>query len=983
MSRKLHIDAIDNLELFLLNLRYKEGRMVEVEGNKPLLLNDPSVAYIVYSGVVDLFSVQTRGDEIIGHNNHLFRGRVGQLIMGVGQELHGGLNIRVSGMPGTRLIRLQKARLIALAQELEYSDLVIAMLNDWVIGLSSGVSNESLPKVYQLLESNQQVTVEIDHVVVPKKEVLWTQAEGGHLQLFNQQSLAWRNGAGHVPISPQAWATAEAQSTLDVIDTATFLQNDPEWKAVDQFHKLMMVAIALNRKREHLSDLERLQKKTEIEQEVMHQSLSHLTSPLQTSGLLASSVGHAYVGEQESLFTACRLVCDKLGVTLDAPPPVEEKLLLGKALQRILNHANLESRDVALRGVWWKDDHGALLGFLERGQKPVALLFDGRGYILVNPETNEKLRVDAQIAKEVMPMGYTFYTPFPNRALSLFDVLKYGFGGSRRDIISILGISLAISLLGLLPPIATGWLFNSVIPAAQVGLLWQIGAGLIVMSLAGAALRVARGIGFLRVQTRLDLNVQAALWNRLLNLPMSFFRDYTAGDLGTRAMGISSIRRALSGYVVTTIITSIFSVTNLILLFSYSGRLAVAAVGLVALSLVVTVVLCGLYLKYQRLSADIQGAVSGTVLQLLTGIVKIRIAGAENHAFHRWSNHFTEQKSVDYRGRLITNALSAYNGAAPLIASILIFSVIALASQAQLSTGDFLAFNLAFVQFMSAWVMLGGIMLSILPLIPMWDRLKPILDTLSEVSDDKEEVGELAGGIEVNHLTFGYGERGPTVLNDVTLTIEPGEFVAFVGPSGSGKSTLLRLLLGFETPDSGGVYYDEQDLNDLNVRSLRRQIGVVLQNATLMPQDIYANIVGTSPDHTLEDAWEAAELSGLADDIRQLPMGMNTVISERGGNFSGGQRQRLLIARALVTRPRVVFFDEATSALDNRTQTIVSESLERMKATRVVIAHRLSTIINADRIFVFDSGRIVQQGTYQELLDQEGPFAELAQRQMA
>lgn len=299
-----------------------------------------------------------------------------------------------------------------------------------------------------------------------------------------------------------------------------------------------------------------------------------------------------------------------------------------------------------------------------------------------------------------------------------------------------------------------------------------------------------------------------------------------------------------------------------------------------------------------------------------------------------------------------------------------------------MSIGDFLAFNMAFIQFFSAWFMLGSILVYVLNVIPAYERLQPILEAQPEVDETKLDPGELSGEIEVSHVSFRYKEKSALVLKDVSLHIKPGEFIAFVGPSGSGKSTMLRLLLGFAKAESGGVYYDNQDLADLDLQAVRYQIGVVLQNATLLSGDIYSNLIGTSSNLTVEDAWEAVRSAGFEEDIKNMPMGMHTIVSERGGNFSGGQRQRLLIARSMIKKPRILLFDEATSALDNRTQDIVSRSLEGLNATRVVIAHRLSTIINADRIYVFEKGEIVQVGTYNELVNQPGPLAELARRQI-
>jgi ATP-binding cassette subfamily C protein len=300
----------------------------------------------------------------------------------------------------------------------------------------------------------------------------------------------------------------------------------------------------------------------------------------------------------------------------------------------------------------------------------------------------------------------------------------------------------------------------------------------------------------------------------------------------------------------------------------------------------------------------------------------------------------------------------------------------------RLSTGSFLAFNAAFVQFLTNAIALGAAFTAVLQVVPTYERVKPLLQALPEVDDAKSDPGELGGSIEVSHVSFRYTENGPLVLSDVSLTVNPNEFVAFVGPSGSGKSTILRLLLGFEKPEAGAILYDGHDLSGLDVRSVRRQIGVVLQSGKVMTADIYTNIVGAS-GLSIEDAWEAARMAGFDEDLKYMPMGMQTLVNEGGSTLSGGQRQRLLIARAIATKPRMIFFDEATSALDNRTQEIISRSLESLAATKVVIAHRLSTIMKADHIYVVEKGQIVQHGAYQELINQTGLFADLAQRQIA
>jgi ATP-binding cassette subfamily C protein len=359
--------------------------------------------------------------------------------------------------------------------------------------------------------------------------------------------------------------------------------------------------------------------------------------------------------------------------------------------------------------------------------------------------------------------------------------------------------------------------------------------------------------------------------------------------------------------------------------------------------------------------------------------VRLRVAGAEARAFAVWAERFAQQRRWAYQTRTISNSLAVFNAAFPTLALISVFGVIA-ASPTKPSTGAVLAMVAAFGGLLAALSSLSVNALMVVRVMPLLENIRPILETPPEVKPEKIHPGQLNGVVEVRQVTFRYTVHGPIILDTVSVEAKPGELIALVGPSGSGKSTLLRLLLGFETPASGAIYYDDQDLAELDLSALRRQIGVVLQNSTLLPGDIFSNIVGASA-LPLEAAWEAARRAGLEADIRQLPMGMHTIISEGGKTFSAGQRQRLMIARAIVNRPRLLFLDEATSALDNPTQASVVQGLETLQATRIVIAHRLSTVMRADRLYVFERGRVVQSGTYAELAEAAGPFRDLIRRQ--
>lgn len=649
----------------------------------------------------------------------------------------------------------------------------------------------------------------------------------------------------------------------------------------------------------------------------------------------------------------------------------------------LARYSGFRVREVMLKANWYKRDSGPMIGFYEEGMQPVCLLQSGsRAYEIFDPLTGKSREVTEDESLKLLPTAFSFYKPFDSKPIGFMDICRMIMGESTVDIIMVGVLGTMVGLIGLATPVVTGVIFDSIIPEAARSQMGQIFLILLALAFSTSFFELAKGFSLVRIQGKVNHTVQSALWDRLLGLPVPFFRNYSSGDLAKRSLGITTIIDMIAGIVLNTVLSSIFSVFNLCLLFYYNYGLALIAVALTLVTLFCTLCINLIQLKQQRESIRLDNKNAGFLFQLINGVAKVKMTGSQKRAFVKWSDLFSKKRKAGFSAGVAQNALTSFNSVFPLLTSMTLFSWMIFYMSKPMSTGAFLAFISAFGSFQTALLNMTGVFTSSLSIIPIYEGLKPILETQPENDQQKAPPGRLTGDIEVVHVNFRYGEDLPLVLNDVSITAKPGEFIAIVGGSGSGKSTLLRLLIGFEKPESGTIYYDKQDLDTIDILESRRQFGVAMQNGMLTQGSIYENIVGQS-NLTIEDAWDAAAMAGVADDIKAMPMGMHTVLPAGGGVLSGGQRQRIVIARSIVKKPKILFFDEATSALDNKTQAEVSKSLESLKVTRIVIAHRLSTIINADRIYVMDKGQVVQSGSYEMLVAQEGLFKELAARQIA
>jgi ATP-binding cassette subfamily C protein len=771
--------------------------------------------------------------------------------------------------------------------------------------------------------------------------------------------------------------------TLPILDISTIQSWDTQaQETLANFYTECLRCLEQLEQQKYTEELAQFTERERLNRQLAEGALGELASVLKPQEA-------AFFQEGTPLLIAAGAVGRALGITIRPPARSEDLKRVKDPLEAIARASRIRMRRVLLSDNWWKKDCGALLAYTNEQNLPVALLpVAAANYEIFDPVERTRTPVNVRTAQLLAPVAYMFYRSLPDRDLKPSDLLQFALKGRTRNLFLILLTGIAATLLGMLTPQVTAILIDNAIPDADRGLLVQIGLGLLAASFGTAIFQLAQGFATLKLETVSDSDTQAAVWDRLLNLRVSFFRQYSTGDLESRVSSISQIRSQLSGTTLRTLFTSFFSLLNLCLLFFYSLQLALVAVGVALVAIIVTTISGVVTRRKIRPLQELGGEIFGLMVQLIGGVSKLRVAGAEDRAFAYWAKKYSQQLKLMLSTQLIEDIVATFNVMLPTVSSIVIFWLAStFLGQFQtkgegLSTGTFLAFNTAFSTFIGGATSLSNTVIKVLEIAILWERAKPILEAKPEVDHKQADPGRLSGRLRLDHLTFRYRKDGSLNLDDVTIQAEAGEFIALVGPSGSGKSTIIRLLLGFETPEQGTIYYDGQDLSGLDISAVRRQLGVVLQNGRINNASVFENI-SSNALITMDEAWEAARMAGFAEDIQAMPMGMHTVISEGGTNLSGGQRQRLLISRALVLKPRILLFDEATSALDNRTQAIVSESLERLQVTRLVIAHRLSTIRNADHIYVIEAGRVVQQGTFEQLSNQQGLFTKLMARQMA
>ncbi|MCI3242247.1 NHLP bacteriocin export ABC transporter permease/ATPase subunit [Streptomyces spinosisporus] len=921
------------------------GSRIDCTGLNRLDLEGPQVLWLVVSGSLDLFAVDAVQQ---GHWHHLGRLEPGSLLLGPVPGPQHTLVARPLRDCVVHRIGLRELYQPANTQTWSYDEYgnpqyVPPQTSPLEYALALGVGR-SLSILFQAPMANDRAAELTDD------DVFWMQVPPGSVQYG---SLYGAEAAADLLMDPAVWQSM-----------------------VDQEYRLLTT---LDR---WIEQLERTHETRTAAGIKAGEAVRAQADRTLLASIGKSSSKRTTAADADASYAACKLVADAAGIELAEPAQSGTGNDRLDPVELVAIASRVRTRAVRLEGRWWRDNVGPLVGHRALSGAPVALLWRRGGYVAVHPATGRETPIEKANAEEFEPRAVMFYRPLPDRALSPLRLLRFTMRGTGGDLTNLLMSGLVTVAIGALVPIATGKVLGEFVPKAQTNLIAQVCLAVMLTSVVAAAFMLLENLTILRLEGRIEATLQPAVWDRLLRLPTKFFTERSTGELASAAMGISAMRRLMAGVGPVVAQSVTIGAMNLGLLFWYSPSMAFAAIGMLV---VIAAVFLGLGLwqvRWQRKLVVLGNKLNNQAFQTLRGLPKLRVAAAENYAYAAWASQFAHSRELQQKVGRIKNLTTVMGAVYLPLCTLLMFMLLAGPARGVMSAAAFLTFNTSVTMVLTSVTQLTGAFVSVVAATPLFEQIKPVFEATPEVRTGSTRPGPLTGAIEARRLSFRYSDDGPLVLDDLSFEVRPGEFVAIVGPSGCGKSTLLRLLIGFDKPVSGSVLYDGQDLSALDQSAVRRQCGVVLQHAQPFTGSILDVICGTEP-YTPEEAMAAAEMAGLAEDIKRMPMGLHTIVSGSGA-VSGGQRQRLMIAQALIRRPRILFFDEATSALDNETQRTVIESTKALNATRVVIAHRLSTVLDADRVIVMEDGRIAQQGPPAQLLaDTGGRLHELVRRQMA
>ena len=966
----------------IAELAGRAGDSVPCAGNLPVQLDDPDSVWFIDQGAVDLFLVEFRDGVEQSAPQHLLRAESGTILPGVAPDANETtLSLIAKGLPGTLLKRLPAAALDS-ADPAELGE----QADTWLTGVAHALSRYATyrPRPTALAEPGVTRTLGPGTVSV-RRGVVWVSQppEGGSLfmDLIDCAELSSAGGPQEpmIPLIRSGWLTLSDEARISAKSSQKLASEGILLPALAFFHAVAFALERLNRRLAVVdsANLERARTSSRraAEEAARHRLFNIYDLPDE----------QAAAEEGTALAEAMRIIGRHEGIHFRIPErtgPDDSPI----GLVDILDASGVRARRVRLASDerWWRGDSNAMLAFRAEDGRPVVLLPGMfRRYREIDPVSKRRVRVTPDRAGALMKNAWMFYRPLPSGSAQPADLLRIALQGSGADLARLVISGLPGGLIKLAPAFALGFVANHITQAGSPGALYAVALALAGLGLVGALLHLLQGTAMMRLEGRSSSRVEAAFWDRLLRLPRTALQRYPAGGLAMTGMTFQNLRDGLQGGLADSLLSIIFLLPVFGVIFFYDAALGIIALGFSLVSLLVTVALgWGQISSYGRMIGAVRRA-TGNLFQIIKGISKLRTENAEGSAFAISAKDYRQQKRAEYKLGAIEGQLQAFGATLPFLAGAALMIAVAAGGGRVFPVGDFLVVYTVFIVFQGAITRLGESMGVIAAARPAFEQMRPMLAAEPETAVEGEPVEQLAGDILFDHISFRYDPNGPLVLDDVTIRARPGEFVAIAGESGAGKSTLFRLALGVDRPSAGAVYYDGRDLRRLNLRQVRRKIGVVPQSVRLHPQDVWDNIVAHHEEASADEAWQAARVAEIEREIKAMPMGMMTMVGTSGAVLSGGESQRVTIARSLMRNPRIMLLDEATNWLDNQSQAKVMQNLAVLTSTRIVIAHRLSTLEQADRIYVLQAGKVVQTGSFRELMDEGGVFRELVKRQIA
>ena len=970
----------------IAELAARSGISVPCAGNLPVKLDDPDSVWFIDHGAVNLFLVEFKDGVEQAAPQHLLHREAGWLLPGVAPDGRDDgrdamLSLVAKGLPGTLLKRLPATSL----SEVDPAELA-EQTDTWLTAVTDTLSRYAnrIPRPTALVEPGATQTLAPGTLSV-QRGVVWVSEPPHGASLFmdivDLGELAGINGPRNaaIPLTRTSWLTLFSEATLTGKSTESLAQQGMLLSALASFHA---AAFALERQNRRLAvvddaNLERARRASRrtAERAARQRLFNIYDLPIDREASV----------EDTALADALQIVGRHEGIDFRIPVrsgPSDAPI----SLVDVLDASGVRARRVRFKaeGEWWRGDSNAMLAFRAEDGQPVALLpgMFGR-YREIDPVSKRSIRMTAERADALGDEAWMFYRPLPSGAARPADLLGIALHGSGADLARLVLTGLPGGLVKLVPALALGFVANEAMAGGSAGALYAVAVAVAGFGLLGALLHLFQGTAMMRLEARSASRVEAAFWDRLMRLPPSILHRHPAGDLAMSGMTFQNLRDGMQRVAADSLLSLIFLLPVFGVIFFYDTALGLVALAFSLVSLLITVVL-GLrqVSPYGRMMSAAR-RVAGRLFQIVGGIAKLRVENAEGSAFAIWAQDYHEQKRAELELGALEGHSRAFGAALPFLAGGALILAVVTVGDRTVPVGDFLVVYTVFIAFQSAIARLGESCGAIAAMLPAFDQMRPLLAAIPETEVEGEPVEHLGGDILFDRVSFRYDPDGPLILDDVTIHARPGEFVAIAGESGAGKSTLFRLALGIDRPTAGAVYYDGRDLRHLNLKQVRRKIGAVPQSVGLHPLDLWDNLVSHHEEVANSEIWAAARIAEVENEIKAMPMGMMTMVGTSGGVLSGGESQRVTIARSVVGSPRIMLFDEATNWLDNESQARVMRNLTSLTSTRIVIAHRLSTLEQADRIYVLQAGKVVQSGSFKELMEIDGVFRELVRRQVA